>query len=100
MYFQERFDIQSERATQVGEEINIRWQSSSLYLDEQSNLMLGSHRGWMTLGLLPCKNDSEIFFIVLGYNVSAREQVYIHPQKPEGCPEMSEMCFSHSFAYH
>lgn len=36
--------------------------SSSLYLDEQSNLMLGSHRGWMTLGLLCCKNDSEIFY--------------------------------------
>lgn len=50
-----------KRATQVGEEINIRWQSSSFYLDEQSNLMLGSHRGWMTLGLLCCKNDSEIF---------------------------------------
>lgn len=100
MYFQERFDIQSKRATQVGEEINVRWQCSSLYLDEQSNLTLGSHRGWMTLGLLHCKNDSEIFRlleifrdfytpVVLVYNVSAKEQVYIDPQKPEGCLEMN-----------
>lgn len=54
-----------------------------------------------TGGPLPCKNDGEVFALdeVLVYIVSVGEQVYIHPQKPEGCTEMSEMHFSHSLAY-
>lgn len=54
-----------------------------------------------TGGLLPCKNDGKVFALdeVLAYIVSVGEQVHKHPQKPEGCTEMSEMLFSHSLVY-
>lgn len=74
-----------------------------MHLDEQSNLMLWSHRGQMTTwGLLPCKTDSEVFALdeLLVYTVSVREQVYLYPKKTEGCTEMSKMHFSHLLAYH
>lgn len=39
------------------------------------------------------------FYEVMACIVSVRGQVFIHPQKHEGCTEINEMCFSHSLAY-